>query len=68
MAAYRDPRRVRILKRISWFPPALIATCLMLGFSNGMVMLGSLAIPLGIYGGVACTKKAMLDRGMTLPG
>lgn len=56
VAEFREPMRVKVLKVLSWLPAAFVVMGLCAGVASGAALIGALALPMGVYGGIAILR------------
>ncbi|WP_342627800.1 hypothetical protein AAC691_17150 [Nguyenibacter vanlangensis] len=59
MSEYREPRRVKVAKILSWLPTAFVGMGLSVGVASGADLAVALALPVGLYGGAAIMRHAV---------
>lgn len=67
VAEFREPTRVKVLKVLSWLPAAFVLMGLCAGVASGAALIGALALPMGVYGGVSILRY-QVRRGHIVQG
>lgn len=67
VAEFREPMRVKVLKALSWLPSVFVLMGLCAGVASGAALIGALALPMGVYGGIAILRY-QVRRGHVVQG
>lgn len=67
VAEFREPTRLRVGKALSWLPVAFVGLGAVGGVASGADFAFALALPAGVYGGVAILRH-QVRRGRLVQG